>query len=64
MQKILGDWYNIAIAPDDTNLDKMKYYKGLCPNAEKLSQQTLNLPTNPNLTLKKAQKIVNFILNQ
>src|SRR3989344_5016390 len=61
---LLGDWYNIAIAPDDTNLDKMKYYKGLCPNAEKLSQQTLNLPTNPNLTLKKAQKIVNFILNQ
>ena len=61
---LLGDWYNIPIAPDDTNLDKMKYYKGLCPNAEKLSQQTLNLPTNPNLTLKKAQKIVNFILNQ
>ena len=61
---LLGDWYNITIAPDDTNLDKMKYYKGLCPNAEKLSQQTLNLPTNPNLTLKKAQKIVNFILNQ
>ncbi len=59
---LLGDWYNIAVAPDDTNLNKMKYQKGSCPNAERISNQIINLPTNPNLTTKQAQIIINFII--
>lgn len=58
---LLGDWYAIVIAPDDTNLSKMQYKKGSCPKAEKISKQILNLPTNPNLTLKQTKKIINFI---
>ncbi len=58
---LLGDWYTSVIAPEDTQLDTMKYEMGMCKNAEKLSKQTLNLPTHINISLKEAQKIVDFL---
>jgi len=58
---LIGDWYTSPIAPDDTNLEKMGYKFGVCPKAEKLSKQTLNLPTHINISLKQAQKIINFL---
>jgi len=58
---LIGDWYTSPIVPDDTKLEKMKYKIGECPNAEKLAQQTLNLPTHINISKKQAQKIVDFL---
>lgn len=58
---LLGDWYTTPIAPFDTKLDQMKYKKGMCPNAEKLARQTLNLPTHINISQKDAERIVNFL---
>jgi len=58
---LIGDWYTSPIAPDDTNLEKMSYKIGMCPKAEKLSKITLNLPTHINISLKKAQKIIDFL---
>ncbi len=58
---LIGDWYTSPIAPDDTNLEKMSYKVGMCPKAEKLSKITLNLPTHINISLKKAQKIIDFL---
>jgi len=58
---LIGDWYTSPIAPDDTNLEKMGYQIGSCPKAEKLSKITLNLPTHINISLEKAQKIVDFL---
>lgn len=60
---LIGDWYTSPIAPADTNLDKMHYELGSCPVAEKLTKETLNLPTHINISLKEARKIVDF-LNQ
>jgi dTDP-4-amino-4,6-dideoxygalactose transaminase len=34
---------------------------GMCPVAEKLAQTTLNLPTHINISLKDAERIVNFL---
>ncbi|MDD2731765.1 MAG: DegT/DnrJ/EryC1/StrS family aminotransferase [Candidatus Pacebacteria bacterium] len=59
---LIGDWYTTPIAPDDTNLRKMGYISGTCPNAEKLSKTTLNLPTHINISLKDAERIVDFLL--
>lgn len=59
---LIGDWYMGPIAPKDTNLEKMGYIFGKCPNAEKLAKITLNLPTHINIGLNDAQKIIDFLL--
>ncbi|MDD5145293.1 MAG: DegT/DnrJ/EryC1/StrS family aminotransferase [Candidatus Pacebacteria bacterium] len=58
---LVGDWYTTPIAPHDTKLEKMQYTLGSCPNAEKLAKITLNLPTHINISVKDAQKIVDFL---
>jgi perosamine synthetase len=58
---LLGDWYQCVVAPDDTSLSAMRYIQGSCPVAEKLAHEVFNLPTNPNLSLEDAKKIVNVI---
>ena len=58
---LLGDWYTTPIAPYDTKLDEMHYKMGMCPNAEKLSKKTLNLPTHINISMKDAERIVKFL---
>jgi dTDP-4-amino-4,6-dideoxygalactose transaminase len=37
--------------------------KNSCPKAEKMASKTINLPTDKNIKLDDAQKIVNFINN-
>ena len=59
---LIGDWYTSPIAPNDTKLAQLQYKFGSCPKAEKISKQTLNLPTHINISKKEAQKIVNFLL--
>ena len=58
---LLGDWYTSVIAPDDTKLNEMKYKTGACPNAEKLSKITLNLPTHINISIEDAKRITNLL---
>jgi len=41
----------------------MKYVLGSCPVAENLSKITFNLPTHINISLKEAQRIVDFLNN-
>jgi perosamine synthetase len=68
---LLGDWYRSPVDPRDTQLPELKYEKGMCQNAERLSKITLNLPTHINISLGRspatgeatqdAQRIVNFL---
>ena len=58
---LIGDWYTTCIAPFDTKLDEMKYKPGMCPNAEHLARQTINLPTHINISQKDAERIVKFL---
>ena len=60
---LIGDWYTSPIAPDDTKLEKMHYKLGMCPKAEKLSQEVFNLPTHINISPTTAKKIINFLKN-
>ena len=57
---LLGNWYRGVIMPA-RNLAKVRYQKGSCPRAEKLSQTVVNLPTYPTLTPKEALKVVRII---
>lgn len=58
---LLGDWYTTVIAPYDTKLEEMQYKTGACPNAEWLAKRTLNLPTNINISMKDAEKVINLL---
>lgn len=60
---LIGDWYTSPIAPADTNLEKIGYNLGSCPNAEKLVKITLNLPTHINISKQDAKKITDFLKN-
>lgn len=58
---ILGDWYNQIIAPKDIAMDKTGYLLNQCPKAEKLAAQSINLPTDRQITDKQADKIIKII---
>ncbi|TSC55610.1 MAG: Pleiotropic regulatory protein [Parcubacteria group bacterium Greene0714_21] len=58
---LIGDWYTSPVAPEDTRLDALGYIQGSCPTAEKLSQETLNLPTHIRMKEKDAAKIIEFL---
>ena len=64
-QNILLDdgWHSKAIVPPGTNLEKMNYKTGSCPNAENVASQILNLPTGPKISKKDAKKIIHLIKN-
>ncbi|MCX6724348.1 MAG: DegT/DnrJ/EryC1/StrS family aminotransferase [Candidatus Staskawiczbacteria bacterium] len=58
---LLGDWYTTPIAPFDTKIEEIGYKLGMCPIAERLSKETLNLPTHINISQKDASRIVDFL---
>jgi len=54
----LGDWYSQVVAPEGVSLPKMDYKRGSCPVAERKNKLIINLPTNPNLTKKEINKVI------
>jgi dTDP-4-amino-4,6-dideoxygalactose transaminase len=57
---LLGDWYRKPVVPiSDPYL--VGYIKDSCPNAEKYSQEIINLPTYSGLTKKDAELVVSLI---
>ena len=54
-------WRKSPVVPPDTNLKKMEYQLGFCPQTEKIAKSILNLPTHINISQKDAQKIVDFL---
>lgn len=55
---ILGDWYSCPIAPRDSSPSAAGYVSGSCPNAEKIGQSMVNLPTDPVLLFKEQERVV------
>lgn len=53
-------WYESVVAPKKYMINS-KYKKGICPNADNISSNIVNLPTHINVTIKNAQKINNLI---
>ena len=58
---ILGDWYRPIIAPKGVKLPKVGYKPHSCPNAEKVSQAVINLPTHPKMTLQDAKRVAKIV---
>lgn len=58
---VLGDWYkNILYAPEKS-LNRLRYTRGTCPNAESSSGIVVNLPTHINVTASDASRIAKLV---
>jgi dTDP-4-amino-4,6-dideoxygalactose transaminase len=58
---ILNNWYCPAVSPAGSNYQAVNYDPSLCPIAERVSLEVVNLPTHPRVTLEKAKKIVKVV---
>jgi len=54
-------WRKTPIVPPDTDQEKIQYFFGSCPKAEKIAKEILNLPTHLNTSKDQAQKIIDFL---
>jgi len=60
-QVLLGNWYRPVIAPTGVDLQAAGYKQGSCPQAEKLSQQIINLPTHIKINKNQALAIARLV---
>lgn len=58
---LLGDWYNAPLIPGDYSLPAFHYERGSCPLAEEAARHVINLPTYPRLSMKQANRVIDFI---
>ena len=57
----LGSWFECPLHPIETPLEVYDYRIGMCPEAEKASQEVVNLPLHPRATKKTVRRTVEFI---
>ncbi|MGE4285563.1 MAG: DegT/DnrJ/EryC1/StrS family aminotransferase [Phycisphaerae bacterium] len=57
----LGSWFECALHPHETPLGKYGYTIGMCPEADRASAQTVNLPLHTRVSERTARKTVDFI---
>lgn len=58
---IIGNWYSSPIHPAGTDLAKLGYTPGSCPNAEYAAKHSLNLPTGINISPENAEWIAKLV---
>ena len=57
----LGSWFECPLHPIETPLAAYDYETGMCPEAEKASNEAVNLPLHPRANEATAKKSVEFI---
>jgi dTDP-4-amino-4,6-dideoxygalactose transaminase len=57
----LGSWFECPLHPIETPLTAYNYEVGMCPVAEKASNEVVNLPLHPRVDEKTVKRTVEFI---
>jgi len=57
----LGSWFECPLHPIETPLEAYDYQIGMCPEAEKASNEVVNLPLHPRADERTAKRTVEFI---
>ena len=57
----LGSWFECPLHPIETPLGVYDYQIGMCPEAERASNEVVNLPLHPRTSKRTAKKTVDFI---
>lgn len=58
---LLGDWYDVPVAPSGVQPSVIQYVPGSCPTAERLAQTVINLPTHIGISIEDAKRIISVI---
>lgn len=54
-------WYDMVVAPRDTDLQAIGYQRGSCPRAEEAARQVVNLPTSPTIGIPEADRVLHVV---
>jgi perosamine synthetase len=57
----IGDWFVSPLHPNLKNFEKLSYRWGQCPQAERISQEVINLPTHLGISENEALRIIAFV---
>jgi perosamine synthetase len=57
----LGSWFECPLHPIETPLASYDYESGMCPEAEKASNEVVNLPLHPRASERTVERSVDFI---
>lgn len=57
----LGNWFECPLHPIETSLETYDYEIGMCPEAERVSKEVVNLPLHSRVDEKTAKRTVEFI---
>lgn len=60
----MGSWFESALHPIRSSLDRFGYHRGECEVAEQTACEILNLPLHPRVSLEEAERIAEFFHNQ
>ncbi len=58
---LLGDWYRQVVAPKGVDYSKIGYKQGSCPIAEKVANESVNLPTHIGISKTDAERVIEVI---
>jgi dTDP-4-amino-4,6-dideoxygalactose transaminase len=59
----LGSWFECPLHPIETPLAAYDYHLGMCPEAEKASNEVVNMPLHLRANETTAKRTVEFITN-
>ena len=57
----LGSWFECPLHPIETPMEAYGYHTGMCPEADRASRETVNLPLHPRANEATARRSVDFI---
>lgn len=57
----LGSWFECPLHPIETPMEAYGYHTGMCPEADRASRETVNLPLHPRADEATARRTVDFI---
>lgn len=57
----IGSWFESPMHPEKDDMSKFGYQIGSCPEAEKASKEVINLPTHSKITIREAQRVLEFL---
>lgn len=57
----LGSWFECPLHPSETPMEAYGYHSGMCPEADRASRETVNLPLHRRANEATARRTVDFI---
>jgi len=57
----LGSWFECPLHPIETSMSAFGYRSGLCPIAERIASEVINLPTHCRVSWRQAERTIEFL---